>query len=135
MQATKRRIAFLQQGVVEWRLVLVACHATEGRDADAADHGIASDTTDRLEASQNEGSVTGRRRYPRPHVRLSARGRGIYRMAMPAQPTEWTVEMVRALPNDGNRYEVLGGELFVTPEPLVIDLPRYFARVWGESLT
>jgi hypothetical protein len=56
-------------------------------------------------------------------------------MAMPAQPTEWTVEMVRALPNDGNRYEVLGGELFVTPEPLVIDLPRYFARVWGESLT
>jgi Uma2 family endonuclease len=38
-------------------------------------------------------------------------------MAMPAQPTEWTVEMVRALPDDGNRYEVLGGELFVTPAP------------------
>ena len=34
---------------------------------------------------------------------------------MPAQPTEWTVEMVRALPDDGNRYEVVGGELFVTP--------------------
>ena len=38
-------------------------------------------------------------------------------MAMPAQPTEWTVEMVRALPDDGNRYEVIGGELFVTPAP------------------
>ena len=36
-------------------------------------------------------------------------------MAMPAQHTEWTVEMVRALPDDGNRYEVVGGELFVTP--------------------
>jgi Uma2 family endonuclease len=38
-------------------------------------------------------------------------------MAMPAQPTEWTVEMVRALPDDGNRYEVIGGELYVTPAP------------------
>jgi Uma2 family endonuclease len=38
-------------------------------------------------------------------------------MAMPVQPTEWTVEMVRALPDDGNRYEVVDGELFVTPAP------------------
>ena len=38
-------------------------------------------------------------------------------MAMPAQPTAWTVDMVRALPDDGNRYEVIGGELFVTPAP------------------
>ena len=38
-------------------------------------------------------------------------------MAMHAQPTEWTVEMVRALPDDGSRYEVIGGELFVTPAP------------------
>jgi len=38
-------------------------------------------------------------------------------MAMPARPTEWTVEMVRALPDDGNRYEVIDGELFVTPAP------------------
>ena len=40
-------------------------------------------------------------------------------MAMPAQPTEWTVDMVRALPEDGNRYEVIDGELFVTPAPNV----------------
>ena len=37
-------------------------------------------------------------------------------MAMPAT-TRWTAEMVRALPDDGNRYEVIDGELFVTPAP------------------
>jgi hypothetical protein len=31
-----------------------------------------------------------------------------------AHSTEWTVEMVRALPDDGNRYEVIDGELWVT---------------------
>jgi len=36
-------------------------------------------------------------------------------MGMPAQQTEWTAEMARALPDDGKRYEVLDGELFVTP--------------------
>jgi len=30
---------------------------------------------------------------------------------------DWTAEMVRALPDDGKRYEVLDGELFVTPVP------------------
>ena len=38
-------------------------------------------------------------------------------MAMPALPSEWSVDMVRALPDDGNRYEVIDGELFVTPSP------------------
>ncbi len=37
-------------------------------------------------------------------------------MGMPA-PTVWTAEMVRALPDDGNRYEVVDGELLVTPSP------------------
>ena len=41
-------------------------------------------------------------------------------MAMPAQPTEWTVEMVHALPDDGHRYEIIDGELFVTPAPSLI---------------
>jgi Uma2 family endonuclease len=41
-------------------------------------------------------------------------------MAMPAQPTEWTVEMVRALPDDGNRYEVVEGELYVKPAPTLM---------------
>ena len=29
----------------------------------------------------------------------------------------WTVEMVRTLPDDGNRYECIDGALFVTPSP------------------
>jgi Uma2 family endonuclease len=41
-------------------------------------------------------------------------------MAMPAPSTEWTVEMVHALPDDGNRYEVIDGKLFVTPAPSVV---------------
>jgi len=34
-----------------------------------------------------------------------------------AAPTYWTAEMVRHLPDDGNRYEVVFGELLVTPAP------------------
>ncbi len=37
-------------------------------------------------------------------------------MAMPVT-TRWTADMVRALPDDGKRYEVIDGELFVTPAP------------------
>jgi Uma2 family endonuclease len=38
-------------------------------------------------------------------------------MGMPQQATRWTADMVRALPDDGNRYEVVDGELLVTPAP------------------
>ena len=34
-----------------------------------------------------------------------------------AAPTYYTAEMVRRLPDDGNRYEVVYGELLVTPSP------------------
>lgn len=37
-------------------------------------------------------------------------------MAMPASK-HYTAEMVRALPEDGNRYETVHGELLVTPAP------------------
>ena len=37
-------------------------------------------------------------------------------MVMP-QPESWTREEVLALPDDGNRYELFGGELLVTPSP------------------
>ena len=42
--------------------------------------------------------------------------RGVDTMGM-AAPTYWTAEMVRQLPDDGNRYEVVHGELLVTPAP------------------
>ena len=38
-------------------------------------------------------------------------------MAMPAGQVEWTVEMLDALPDDGQQYEIIDGELFVTPTP------------------
>ena len=38
-------------------------------------------------------------------------------MAMPATHTDWTVDMIDALPDDGQRYEIIDGELFVTPAP------------------
>lgn len=41
-------------------------------------------------------------------------------MGMPALAHDWTAEMVRAMPEDGNRYEVVDGELFVTPAPVLL---------------
>ena len=38
-------------------------------------------------------------------------------MGMPAHETYWTLDMVRALPQDGQRYEVLDGILLVSPAP------------------
>ncbi len=39
-------------------------------------------------------------------------------MGMAATATkEWTYEMLETLPDDGNRYEIIDGELHVTPPP------------------
>ncbi len=38
-------------------------------------------------------------------------------MGMPELSPSWTREMVLALPDDGNRYELFDGELLVTPAP------------------
>jgi len=38
-------------------------------------------------------------------------------MVMPDTARTWTREMVLALPDDGNRYELFDGELLVTPSP------------------
>ncbi len=38
-------------------------------------------------------------------------------MGMPEALREWTAERVRTLPDDGMRYEVVDGELLVTPSP------------------
>src|ERR1043166_3036368 len=38
-------------------------------------------------------------------------------MGMPETTGRWTREMVLALPDDGNRYELFDGELLVTPAP------------------
>ena len=41
-----------------------------------------------------------------------------------AAPMYYTAEMVRALPDDGNRYETVYGELLVTPSP----------RLWHQAI-
>ena len=52
---------------------------------------------------------------------------------MPLAPEYFTADMVRALPDDGNRYELVHGELLVTPAPrgthqrLVFRLARLLA--------
>lgn len=66
-------------------------------------------------------------------------------MGMPAT-TFYTADMVRALPDDGNRYETVHGELLVTPAPralhqrivrrLVVALDKYLTdhpvgEVWA----
>jgi Uma2 family endonuclease len=38
-------------------------------------------------------------------------------MHMPATQHRWTAAAVRALPDDGKRYELIDGELLVTPAP------------------
>ena len=43
--------------------------------------------------------------------------RVFYRMGMPVAMHDWTVSMLDALPDDGQRYEIIDGELFVTPAP------------------
>ncbi len=51
------------------------------------------------------------------HAELRPSPRGIYDMGMPDTVDRWTREMVLALPDDGNRYELFDGELLVTPSP------------------
>ena len=45
-----------------------------------------------------------------------------------AQPMAWTLEDLDRLPDDGNKYEVLHGELFVTPQP-TLDHDTAIARL------
>jgi len=40
-------------------------------------------------------------------------------MHMATQPRPWTLEELHRLPDDGNKYELVRGELFVTPPPSV----------------
>jgi Uma2 family endonuclease len=60
-------------------------------------------------------------------------------MGMPNASPVWTAAAVRALPDDGRRYELVGGELVVTPAPawihqslakaFVVRIDRYLAVV------
>src|ERR1017187_1072919 len=54
---------------------------------------------------------------PRAHLPRSAEE--AYRMPMATESATWTVAQRDRLPDDGKKYEVVGGELFVTPAPAI----------------
>jgi Uma2 family endonuclease len=49
------------------------------------------------------------------------------------EPYRWTIEMLETLPDDGNRYECIDGELFVTPPPATVHqwIATAFIRLLG----
>ena len=54
-------------------------------------------------------------------------------MVMPITERRWTAQMVRELPDDGNRYEVVDGVLLVTPAPRgrhQAVLMQFIGRLW-----
>jgi Uma2 family endonuclease len=65
------------------------------------------------------GRLGGRRAAMLVHASLPRLRRGWHHMAMPAPAphTDWTVDMLDALPDDGQRYEIIDGVLYVTPSP------------------
>ena len=40
--------------------------------------------------------------------------------------TKFSYEDLQHFPNDGNRYEIVDGELFVTPSPIPLAVPEGF---------
>jgi Uma2 family endonuclease len=77
-------------------------------------------------------------RVSSPRARLLTRRNESYRMHMHALSRQWTADDLLDMPDDGQRYEVIDGELFVTPAPswdhqaalgtLYIRLAEYPAR-------
>jgi hypothetical protein len=54
---------------------------------------------------------------------------------VPTKTKVWTLEELHSLPDDGNKYELMHGELFVTPPPTVShedSVPR--RSVWRETI-
>jgi Uma2 family endonuclease len=51
-------------------------------------------------------------------------------MGMPQAAGDWTVQRVLALPDDGNRYEVVDGELLVTPAPTFHHQDAILSLAW-----
>jgi len=51
------------------------------------------------------------------HARSRDSSEGGIPMAMPAVSKRWTLDEVHSLPDDGNKYELIHGELYVTPPP------------------
>jgi Uma2 family endonuclease len=62
-------------------------------------------------------------------------------MPPPVPAGQWTVDMLSSIPDDGNRYEIIDGELFVSPAPsyahqrIVVRLTALFFEYLRDSST
>ena len=56
-------------------------------------------------------------------------------MHMPTLKRQWTTDDLRDLPDDGNRYEVIDGELFVTPTPSWKHQPRQSYSISSQNIS
>jgi Uma2 family endonuclease len=68
-----------------------------------------------------------------PGGRLYSRRRAEHIMGMPAVDTSWTVDLLDALPDDGQRHEIIDGVLFVTPAPSDVHqlvAAAFWRRLW-----
>ena len=75
-----------------------------------------------MQAVENHGPT-------RLGVPLFPRRRAEHLMGMSELLERWTAARVRELPDDGNRYEVVDGELLVTPAPR-FDHQEAVVRLW-----
>jgi Uma2 family endonuclease len=61
--------------------------------------------------------TAARKCYPRAHASQQNDAEEDSGMHMGATIKRWTLEELHSLPDDGNKYELVRGELFVTPPP------------------
>src|SRR5438477_13167496 len=81
------------------------------------------------EARAGMMTLAVRRRRMFAYAHLHARRAEPYRMHMPMLKRERTVDDLADLPDDGNRYEIIDGELFMTPAPSLRH-PEAVARLY-----
>jgi Uma2 family endonuclease len=62
-------------------------------------------------------SVNQTRAVSSAHARVSNQAEDRFAMHMATATKKWTLEELHSLPDDGNKYELVRGELFVTPPP------------------
>jgi Uma2 family endonuclease len=73
-------------------------------------------------------SVIRTRTLSSAHARVSNQAEDRFAMHMATATKKWTLEELHSLPDDGNKYELVRGELFVTPPP-TLDHETILARL------
>src|SRR5690349_16542673 len=74
---------------------------------------------DRPQARLFDPAPCRARGHPRRHARDTFGAEEGMAMPVATDTKVWTLEELHSLPDDGNSYELVHGELFVTPPPAV----------------